>query len=186
MTFGLDITLFNTALPAAAEVLRATPGQVQWFVGSYTLAISATLPVAGIVGDRGRARRALLAACSAFVLVNSAFVLVTDATAFIVLRLAQGVASAFILTLSTALIARTFSGPRRTRALYIAALMPTVGIPLGPLLGALVAETMGALSVFLVNVPFVIAAMAGKSAGVTARIRGAGWAASGVVSVMRR
>ncbi len=53
LTFGLDITILNTALPAIAEALDAGVSELQWYASAYTLALAATLPMAGILGDRG-------------------------------------------------------------------------------------------------------------------------------------
>lgn len=59
LTFGLDVTLLNSSLPTVASVLNASPEEIQWFAGAYTLAVAATLPLAGLIGYHGHSKRVL-------------------------------------------------------------------------------------------------------------------------------
>lgn len=161
LTFGLDITILNTALPAIAEALDAGVSELQWYASAYTLALAATLPMAGILGDRGSLRLPLSLGLAAFALSNAVVLLVDTSWQLIAARSIQGIASAFVLSLSTAMVARTFTGQERIRALSMLALISTIGIPLGPALSGLMLTNLDFRWLFIVNVPFALAALAG-------------------------
>ncbi|MFD1047088.1 hypothetical protein ACFQ1S_16800 [Kibdelosporangium lantanae] len=41
LTFGLDTTILNVALPVLATDLHASGSQLQWFANAYTLVLAA-------------------------------------------------------------------------------------------------------------------------------------------------
>jgi MFS family permease len=54
----VDVTIVNVALPSIQRSLHATPGDLEWVISAYALALAAFIPVGGALGDRyGQYRR---------------------------------------------------------------------------------------------------------------------------------
>ena len=66
LAVGLDVTVLSLALPSLAGVFRATEAQLQWFVTAYTLALTAAMLPAGLIGDRIGRRRLMVASLVVF------------------------------------------------------------------------------------------------------------------------
>ena len=147
--------------PLVRARLRMAVNKPQWFAGAYTLAVAATLPLAGLIGDHGHSKRVLSLSLGGFTIANASVLLISTSWHLIILRVFQGIFSAFILALAIALVARTFQGNDRTKALSLAALTSTIGIPLGPFLGGTIIAFLDFRWVFVVNIPFAIAALFG-------------------------
>src|SRR4051794_10702029 len=62
----LDNSVLNTALPSLAEGLHASTADLQWITDAYTLVFAALLLLAGNLGARFGARRALLGGLAVF------------------------------------------------------------------------------------------------------------------------
>ena len=66
LAVGLDGTVLNLALPTLSSALHASESQLQWFVTAYTLALTAAMLPAGLIGDRYGRRRVMLGALALF------------------------------------------------------------------------------------------------------------------------
>ncbi len=71
----------------------------------------------------------------------------------------MGIGAALIMPATLSIIANVFSGEERGKAIGIWAAVAAVGIGLGPLTGGLLLEWFDWSSVFMVNVPFALAAL---------------------------
>ena len=71
----------------------------------------------------------------------------------------MGVGAALIMPATLSIIANVFTGSERGKAIAIWAALAAVGIGLGPLAGGLLLEWFDWWSVFLINVPFAVAAL---------------------------
>ena len=72
----------------------------------------------------------------------------------------QGVGAALLLPGTLALISRAFPGREQARAIGVWAAVGSIALPAGPLLGGVLVELIGWRSVFAVNVPVVVTAVA--------------------------
>lgn len=48
----VDVTIVNVALPSIQHSLRTSPGDLEWVISAYALALAALIPVGGALGDR--------------------------------------------------------------------------------------------------------------------------------------
>ena len=71
----------------------------------------------------------------------------------------MGVGAALIMPATLSIIANLFTGEERGKAIAIWAALAAVGIGLGPLAGGLLLEWFSWSSIFMVNVPFAVAAL---------------------------
>jgi EmrB/QacA subfamily drug resistance transporter len=156
---GLDNTILNVALPTLQDEFDAPPSQLQWMVDSYLLVFAGLLLVFGTLGDRFGRKLALQAGVSIFGLASLGALVADSADQVIVVRAAMGVGAALIMPATLSIIANVFTGEERGKAIAVWAALAAVGVGLGPLAGGLLLEWFSWPSVFLVNVPFALAAL---------------------------
>jgi MFS transporter, DHA2 family, multidrug resistance protein len=156
---GLDNTILNVALPTLQEEFDASASLLQWMVDSYLLAFAGLLLVFGTLGDRLGRKLALQAGIAIFGLASLAAPLAGSAEAVIAVRAVMGVGAALIMPATLSIIANVFPDEERGKAIGIWAALAAVGIGLGPLTGGLLLEWFDWWSVFMVNVPFALAAV---------------------------
>ena len=156
---GLDNTILNVALPTLQDEFDASPSKLQWMVDSYLLVFAGLLLVFGTLGDRFGRKLALQAGVSIFGLASLGALFADSADQVIGVRAAMGIGAALIMPATLSIIANVFTGEERGKAIAIWAALAAVGIGLGPLAGGLLLEWFDWPSVFLVNVPFAVAAL---------------------------
>jgi MFS transporter, DHA2 family, multidrug resistance protein len=160
LVVGLDLTVLNVALPTLAVDLHATTGQLQWFANAYNLVLAAALLPAGLLGDRFGRKRLLLVALGLFAVASAACAYAGSAGALIGARAVLGLGASFLLPLSVAVLPVLFSAEERPRAIAVWASANAIGIPLGPVLGGWMLDNYWWGSVFLINLPVIVLAMA--------------------------
>jgi EmrB/QacA subfamily drug resistance transporter len=156
---GLDNTILNVALPTLQAEFGASASKLQWMVDSYLLVFAGLLLVFGTLGDRLGRKLALQAGVSIFGLASLGALIADTADEVIGVRALMGVGAALIMPATLSIIANLFTGEERGKAIGIWAALAAVGIGLGPLAGGLLLEWFDWSSVFLVNVPFAVAAL---------------------------
>jgi len=157
----LDITVVNTALPAIQEDLNATFTDLQWVVDAYTLSLAALVLTAGSLADRLGRRRVFAIGLGIFTLASLAAGLAPDPTFLNVARAVQGIGGAIMFAVSLALVAQEFApGRERGTAMGIYGATIGVSVAIGPLVGGALVDSLGWESVFFLNVPVGIAAIA--------------------------
>jgi EmrB/QacA subfamily drug resistance transporter len=157
----LDITVVNTALPAIEEDLNATFTDLQWVVDAYTLSLAALVLTAGVLADRLGRRRVFAVGLGIFTLASLLAGLATDPTFLNLARALQGVGGAVMFAVSLALVAQEFpAGRERGTAMGVYGATIGVAVAIGPLVGGALTESLGWESIFFLNVPVGIAAIA--------------------------
>src|SRR6478672_8910593 len=157
----LDITVVNTALPAIQRDLGGSFTDLQWVIDAYALSLAALVLTAGSLADRLGRRRIFAVGLGVFSAASLLCALAPDPTFLILARGLQGVGGAIMFAVSLALVAQEFpSGPERGMAMGIYGATIGIAVAIGPLVGGLLTEGLGWESVFLLNVPIGIAAVA--------------------------
>jgi EmrB/QacA subfamily drug resistance transporter len=156
---GLDNTILNVALPTLQAEFDASASKLQWMVDSYLVVFAGLLLVFGTLGDRLGRKLALQAGVTIFGVASLGALVAESADAVIAVRALMGVGAALIMPATLSIIANLFTGDERGKAIGIWAALAAVGIGLGPLAGGLLLEWFDWSSVFLVNVPFAVAAL---------------------------
>src|SRR5918912_2767589 len=157
----LDITVVNTALPSIRRDLHASFTDLQWVVDAYTLSLAALVLTAGVLADRLGRRGVFAAGLAIFTLASLLCGLAGDPTFLNVSRAIQGVGGAVMFAVSLALIAQEFA-PGRERGAAMGAYGATIGgaVAIGPLVGGALTDSLGWESVFYLNVPIGVVAIA--------------------------
>ncbi|MGV9776249.1 MFS transporter [Streptosporangium sp. NPDC003464] len=160
LAVGFDMTILNLALPAMAEDLHADNAQLQWFITAYTLTFAAGMIPAGMLGDRLGRRRMLLAGLIIFGLSSLVAAYATSVGMFIAARAVLGVGAALIMPTVIALLPALFEVEERPKAIGTLAGASMLAYPIGPTLGGWLLNHFWWGSVFLINIPVVIIAVA--------------------------
>lgn len=160
----LDNTVLSTTLETLADPvhgLDASPAELQWATGSYTLVFAALMFTAGALGDRFGHRTVLVTGLVVFAGSSVWAAYAGDAGQLIAARAAMGLGSALIMPANLAILMWTFTGPARTTAIAISSTSAGVGMAAGPVAAGLLLDHFWWGSVFLVNVPVVALALTG-------------------------
>lgn len=149
---ALSSTMINVALPVIVRDLGASATQGNWLLLSFLLAQTCTLVLGGQVSDGADTRRVFLVGLALFVLAAAALAVTPDPLVFMAARAVQGVAAALLLSNAAAVLVRTYSGPalRRAMGVYLAGF--AVAQASGPVIGGVLASTVGWRWLFVVTV----------------------------------
>ncbi|HSL95792.1 MAG TPA: DHA2 family efflux MFS transporter permease subunit [Thermoleophilia bacterium] len=164
LVLGIDATVLGLALPTLAADLEATTSQLQWFFSAYMLAFAAAMIPGGMLGDRYGRKRLLLASLVVFGLGSIACAYAPSASAFIGARVLLGLGAAVVLPTMIGALLVMFSEEERPKAIAAIMTATMLGYPIGPILGGWMLTEFWWGSVFLINVPVVIVALAGVAA----------------------
>ncbi|WP_019807433.1 MFS transporter [Saccharomonospora halophila] len=158
---GMDLTVLHVAVPTLSRDLLPGTSQLLWIVDVYALTVAAFLVTCGTLSDRLGRRRVLLAGFVVFGSASVGAALATTPDVLIATRAALGLGAAMVAAATVAVIRTVFPDDReRAVAIGIWSASHSVGAALGPVVGGLLLERFWWGSVFLINVPVVVAALA--------------------------
>jgi EmrB/QacA subfamily drug resistance transporter len=151
----LDSTVVNVALPAIAGDLDAGLAGQQWVVEAYLLTLVALLLVGGSLGDRFGRRRMFVAGLVGFGVTSVLCALAPSVEFLVVARALQGVAGALLVPGSLAIVAATFEGEARGRAVGTWTAWTGIATVFGPAGGGALIEALSWRAIFWINVPLI-------------------------------
>lgn len=155
----LDNSVLYTALPTLTRDLGASAAQALWIINAYPLVMAGLLLGAGTLGDRVGHRRMFLIGLVLSGLASLAAAFSPTPEALIVARAFLAVGASAMMPATLALIRVTFRVDReRNIAIAIWGSISVIGMALGPIIGGALLERFWWGSVFLINVPVVVAA----------------------------
>jgi DHA2 family methylenomycin A resistance protein-like MFS transporter len=158
----LDVTIVNVALAKIGAGLGGSRSELQWVVDAYALVLAATMLGAGDLADRLGSRRLFLGGLALFGGASTVCALAPSAGVLISARAVQGLGAAAILPSSLAIVNQLFpDAEERPRAIGVWAGLGSSALVLGPILGGALVGPLGWRAIFWVNVPLVLAALAG-------------------------
>ena len=150
----LDGSIVNIALPSIAGAFgMPLNGQIQWVAIAYLITLASSLVIFGKLADALGAKRIWLVGVVVFTGFSVACGLAPSILWLIVFRAAQGAGAAMIFAPAAAIITDTFPGDQRGRALGINAVVVSLAISVGPILGGLFTEYLNWRWIFFVNAP---------------------------------
>jgi EmrB/QacA subfamily drug resistance transporter len=149
----IDGSVVNVALPSIQDSLQSNLTTMQWVVNGYMLTLASFILLGGSAGDRFGRRRLFLIGLVGFVAASLTCALAPSAPWLIVARLLQGVAAAFLMPASLAIIGSAYTGEARGRAIGTWAAAGAVTSALGPVLGGWFVDHVGWRAIFFINLP---------------------------------
>jgi EmrB/QacA subfamily drug resistance transporter len=158
---GLDITIVNVALPSLERELDAGIADLQWTVGAYTVVLASLLMFAGSVADRFGRRRTFVTGLALFTAASLLCGLAPNVELLVAFRVLQAVGASMMNPVAMSIITNTFTDPReRAQALGVWGAVFGISMALGPVVGGALVASAGWRSMFWINVPIGIAAIA--------------------------
>jgi len=156
---SLDTTIVNTALPAMAHQLGASPLEMQAVIVGYTLTMALLTPASGWLADRFGTRTVYFTSILIFVIGSLACASVHSVNQLVIARVIQGVGGSMLMPIGRLAVLRRVSGEQYVAALAMISVAGQVGPLLGPTLGGWFAEALSWHWVFLINLPIGVAGM---------------------------
>ena len=155
---SMDVSVLYFAVPYLSVELEPTSTQQLWIFDVYGFVLAGLLIPMGALGDRIGRRRLLLLGAAAFGAASLLAAYAPSAELLITARAILGVAGATLMPSTLALIRNMFHDERqRGTAIGIWTGATAGGIALGPVLSGLLLEHFWWGSVFLINLPFMVA-----------------------------
>ena len=150
----IDVTVVNVAMPAIRDSLHFSESGLAWMVNAYLVPFGGFLLLGGRAGDLLGRRRVLVGGTAAFTLASLGSALAPTAGVMVGTRAAEGLAAAFVVPMTLALLSSVFpSGPARNRAFAIWGGVSAAAGTLGLILGGVLVTAVGWRWIFLVNIP---------------------------------
>jgi EmrB/QacA subfamily drug resistance transporter len=157
----MDVTIVNVALPAIRQDFHASVAGLQWSIDGYTVVVACFLMLAGAMGDRHGRRRTFQVGLSLFSLGSLLCSLAPSTGALIGFRVVQALGGAMLNPVAMSIIVNTFTDVReRARAIGVWGAVFGVSMAIGPVVGGFLTEHVGWRSIFWINVPIGLAAIA--------------------------
>lgn len=154
-----DVTITNVALPAIAADLDASMSALQWVVDSYNIVLAGLLLLGAGIGERFSRKWAFLMGVSIFCVGSLAAGLSPSVGALVASRTLMGVGAALLLAPALSLIAVLFAPDERAKAVAAWATGGALGLGSAPIIGGIILTRVDWHWVFLMNVPFMVAAV---------------------------
>ena len=158
---AIDATVLHVAAPTLSVALGTSGNELLWIIDIYSLVMAGMVLPMGALGDKIGFKRLLLLGSAIFGVSSLAAAFSPTALALIGSRALLAIGAAMIVPATLAGIRTTFSQARhRNMALGLWAAIGSGGAAFGPLVGGILLEHFYWGSVFLLNVPIVLAVIA--------------------------
>ena len=157
----LDDTIVNTALPRISIDLGASTGGLQWVVDAYVLVLAGLLLLCGSLGDRFGRKRIMSIGLVVFAGASAGAALSDSLGVLVAMRCLQGLGAALVLPATLSIITNVFPREERGRAIAVWTAVGGVAVGLGPVVGGYLIDADGWATVFWLQVPVALAALAG-------------------------
>ncbi|HEY3921441.1 MAG TPA: MFS transporter [Gaiellaceae bacterium] len=156
----LDGSIVNVALPAIRRDLSGGLALQEWVVDAYLLTLGALILVGGSLGDLFGGKRIFELGVLTFGITSLLCAVALNGPELIVARGLQGIAGALLTPSALATITSTFEGEERGAAIGAWTAWTGISFIIGPVVGGQFIQTFSWRSIFLLNVPIVIATLA--------------------------
>ncbi|GED96518.1 putative transmembrane-transport protein [Gordonia crocea] len=155
---SMDVSVLFLAMPQLTKHLDPSPTAALWILDSYSFVIAGLLITMGALGDRLGRRRLLLVGATVFGAGSMLAAFAQGPAMLIAARALMGFGGATLLPSSLAIISTMFAEEReRSRAIGVWTAAFSGGAAVGPIVGGLLLHHYWWGSVFLINVPVVVA-----------------------------
>ncbi|CAH2799805.1 MAG: Uncharacterized MFS-type transporter [uncultured Paraburkholderia sp.] len=156
----LDTTVIATALPQMARSFGVGPNSLSLGMTAYMLALAIFIPASGWVADRCGSRSVFVTAIGVFTVALVLCGLSQNVVEFTAARLLQGVGDAMMVPVGRLIVVRSTEKSRMMQAISTIT-WPAIAAPVvGPPIGGFITTYASWRWIFLLNVPFGIAAIA--------------------------
>jgi EmrB/QacA subfamily drug resistance transporter len=156
----LDATVVNVALPAIADGLDAGLAGQQWVVEAYMLALVSLLLVGGSLGDQFGRRRMFVVGLLGFGVTSVLCAVAPTVEFLIAARALQGITGALLVPGSLAIVAASFEGAERGKAVGTWTAWTGIATVIGPAGGGALIGATSWRAIFWINLPLIAVTVA--------------------------
>lgn len=158
---GVDNTIVTIGLPQIRQDLHASFSAAQWTVDAYQLVLGAFLLMAGATADRWGRRLTLQTGLAVFTIASALCAAAPTVGWLIGFRVVQALGGSMMNPVAMAIVTHVYpDARRRAHAFGIWSGVYGLSMAIGPVLGGFLVEHAGWRSIFWVNIPTGIAAIA--------------------------
>ena len=154
----LDGTIIQTAAPAMARDLGVEAVDINIAMTAYLLTLAIGVPVSGWLADRFGTRRIFALAIVIFTVASALCALSTSLEMLVVMRVLQGVGGAMMVPVGRLAVLRAVEKRDLLDAMAYLTWPALLAPVLAPVLGGVIADTVGWQWIFLVNIPIGVVA----------------------------
>jgi EmrB/QacA subfamily drug resistance transporter len=156
----LGTTLMNIAVDSIAAAFHVSLTTVSWAVTAYTLALGVAVPFSAWLSNKFDGKTVYLISISVFGAASLLAGLSTNFPMLLAARIIQGAAAGVITPLLTTLLVQ-YTGGQNLGQLMAVVGLPSILAPLcGPILGGFLVSSLVWRSIFTINVPICLIALA--------------------------
>ena len=156
----LDTTIIATALPQMAQAFGVGPNELSLGMTAYMLTLAVFIPISGWVADRFGSRTVFGIAIVIFTLASILCGFSQNVWEFTAARVLQGVGGAMMVPVGRMIVVRSTSKANLMKAIATITWPAIVAPVVGPSIGGFIVTYASWHWIFLMNVPFGIAAFA--------------------------
>lgn len=156
----LDTTVIATALPQMARSFGVGPNALSLGMTAYMLALAIFIPISGWVADRYGSRTVFAAAIVGFTLSSVLCGMSNSVLQFTAARVLQGIGGAMMVPVGRLVVVRITDKSRLMQAIATITWPGIVAPVVGPPIGGFITTYASWRWIFLLNVPFGLAALA--------------------------
>ncbi|MBH1933905.1 MFS transporter [Streptomyces sp. AV19] len=158
---SLDNTILNVALPSLRTDLHASVSGLQWTIDAYVVVLASLLMLSGSMADRFGRRRVFLTGLVLFTAGSTLCSLAPGLGWLIAFRAVQAVGGSMLSPVAMSIVTNIFTDPKeRARAIGIWGGVVGISMAAGPIVGGALVGSVGWRSVFWINVPVGLGALA--------------------------
>lgn len=148
----------NLALPGMAFEFGVSMSTISWVSLVYMLTLSCSLLVFGRLGDIHGYKRLFIGGFAIFSVMSLLLPLLSfNLPLLILFRCLQAVGGSMVVSITHAIVSKTFGPKERGKALGINSIFVSLGLAVGPTAGGWLLTYFSWHSLFYVNIPFSLA-----------------------------
>lgn len=150
---SLDVSVVLIALPSITDYFDATTSISTWIVLSYGLVMTSFMLIFGKLSDRFGFRSIFLIGFILFTISSLLCGMAGNIIELIIFRGAQGLGAAMLAALGPGMVSTYFPEKKRGTGLGYVTTFASLGLAIGPVVGALLVQYMDWRWIFLINLP---------------------------------
>ncbi|MFC9295708.1 DHA2 family efflux MFS transporter permease subunit [Streptomyces sp. NPDC057011] len=155
----LDATIVNVGISTLGGEFKASLATIEWVTTGYLLAVALAIPLAGWALVRFGAKRMWLLGLTVFLIGSTLCAFAWNAESLIAFRVLQGLGGGMIDPIMMTVVAGAAGPERIGRVMGLISVPITLGPVVGPIVGGLLLDNLDWKWLFLVNIPFALAAI---------------------------